>query len=113
MSDSDLAILVERLPLAQRQALVLRYALQLTTEEIAKVLDRSPRAVRLLQHRALRTLEDRLRTIREPRTTQRDAMRVRPKPLPVLGWRRFALGPSGPPLGRAAAFTALPASARR
>jgi hypothetical protein len=100
LSDSDLAIIVERLPIAQRQTLVLRYALDMTSQEIGQVLGRSPTAIRLLQHRALRSLEARLRTLREPRAVRRAPMRVRMKPLPVLGWRRFALSSSTRPLSR-------------
>ena len=100
LTDSDLRILVSRLPLAQRQALILRYALELSTPEIAAVLDRSPTAVRLLQHRALGALEERLSVLRQPRPASRVAMRVRVKPLPVLGWRRFALASPSRPLKR-------------
>lgn len=96
--DSDLTMLVDRLPLAQRQALILRFGLDLSTSEIATLMERTPRAVRLLQHRALRTLERRLTALRQPRSLpllMRTPMRVRVKPLPVLSSRRFVL--SAPP----------------
>jgi RNA polymerase sigma-70 factor (ECF subfamily) len=57
LSDQDMLVFIERLPLTQRQVLVLRYMLDLTTPEIAEVLDRSQASVRQLQSRALRRLE--------------------------------------------------------
>lgn len=102
LSDNDLAILVERLPIAQRQTLILRYALELSTEEIASVLDRTPRAVRLLQHRALRTLEARLTAIREPGSVWRAPMRARSQRSPVIEWGRFALASPAHRVGPAA-----------
>ena len=47
---------VGRLAPDRRQVVVLRFVDGLSTREIAEVLDRSPGAVRVLQHRALREL---------------------------------------------------------
>jgi RNA polymerase sigma-70 factor (ECF subfamily) len=58
LSDQDVLVFIERLPLAQRQVLVLRYMLDLSTADIADVLDRSQASVRQLQSRALRRLEN-------------------------------------------------------
>ncbi len=51
-----LRIAVGRLAPDRRQVVVLRFVDGLATREIAEVLDRSPGAVRVLQHRALREL---------------------------------------------------------
>jgi len=53
ISDGELAAYMRRLPAKQRQALVLRYALDFSSEEIAQVLGTTTQAVRNLQHRAL------------------------------------------------------------
>ncbi|MDX6633790.1 MAG: hypothetical protein QOG09_1454 [Solirubrobacterales bacterium] len=66
-SDDELMMLVKRLPDGQRQVIFLRYVLDLTTADIAEVLDRKPEAIRQLQSRALRFLEQRLVALgREP-----------------------------------------------
>lgn len=52
---------VRRLPDDRRQVILLRFVDGLSTLEIAQVLDRSPGAVRVLQHRALRVLASQLR----------------------------------------------------
>lgn len=51
---------LDRLAFERRQVLLLRFVDGLTTPEIAAILDRSPAAVRVLQHRALRDLAERL-----------------------------------------------------
>jgi RNA polymerase sigma-70 factor (ECF subfamily) len=56
LSDGELAAYVRRLPLKQRQVLMLRYALDFSAEEIGEVIGSTPQAVRNLQHRALRFL---------------------------------------------------------
>jgi RNA polymerase sigma-70 factor, ECF subfamily len=97
LSDSDLAMFIERLPAAQREVLVLHYMLDLKSEEIASVIGRTPKAVRNLQARALKTLEERLVAIgRGPLATRRAPMLTRLKPLPVMSARRFALASSTP-----------------
>ena len=93
----DLLVLIERLPDTQRQTIMLRYMLGMATDEIAQVLDRTPVAVRKLEHRALRFLEHRLGTLRQQRELRvnRSAMVVRLRPDPVVNARRFALGAAG------------------
>jgi RNA polymerase sigma-70 factor (ECF subfamily) len=51
---------VRRLPEDRRQAVLLRFVDGLSAAEIGVVLDRSPGAVRVLLHRSLRELADRL-----------------------------------------------------
>jgi RNA polymerase sigma-70 factor, ECF subfamily len=51
---------VNELPGDRRAVILLRFVDGLSTREIATVLDRSPGAVRVLQHRALRDLAERL-----------------------------------------------------
>lgn len=92
LSDRDLLLLVERLPLAQRQALALRYMLDLSASQIAEILDRSPDDVRMLQHRALAFLRQRLAALGRPapqRTPGRARGRLREAT--VLRARRFAI----------------------
>jgi RNA polymerase sigma factor (sigma-70 family) len=93
MSDRDLVMFVERLPLAQRQVLVLRFMLDLSTAEIAGILDRSPDDVRALQSRALRYLRQRLTALgRAPEgRAPRQASGRRRDQAVVLRSRRFAL----------------------
>lgn len=94
ISDPEILMLVERLPLAQRQVLVLRFLLDLPSREIAELLQRSPEDVRILQHRALHFLRERLRALdRGAEHGQRGGIRMRVyrKQLRVLRTRRFAL----------------------
>jgi RNA polymerase sigma-70 factor (ECF subfamily) len=92
LSDTDLIILVGRLPLAQRQVMMLRYMMDMSWSQIADVVGRSPAAVRQLQARALTQLRARLAaTGRELPTSARMPMVRRPCSLPVLNARRFAL----------------------
>ena len=102
LSDTDIYSFVERLPLSQKQVIVMRYMLDLTTEDIAAALDRTPKAVRQLQSRAFKTLEERLEaTGRHQPGLRRAAMLIRLRPAPVLAARRFAMGVPG----RAPAFS--------
>jgi RNA polymerase sigma-70 factor (ECF subfamily) len=92
ISDRDLAMLIGRLPIAQREALILRYHLGLNTKEIAHVMGRTPRAINDLDFRAKGFLEKRLRNLgREPQSFRREWTRRRLRRAPVLSARRFAL----------------------
>lgn len=94
-SDKDLMILVGRLPLAQRQVLMLRYMMDLSAPEIAEILDRSPDAVRQLHQRAITYLRARMAALgRTPEAGRRRAslpMRQVFRQAPVLRARRFAV----------------------
>src|SRR5688572_8641717 len=51
LSDSEVALFIERLPLPQRQVITLRYLIGLSHEEIAEVLGRSLGSIRMLDLR--------------------------------------------------------------
>ena len=91
ISNRDLMVLLDRLPLPQRQVIALRYMLDLSTEEMGTVLERSPEAVRQLEYRARRSLQDRLEAIHKRGERRREAMVMRVRPMTVLRARRFAL----------------------
>jgi RNA polymerase sigma-70 factor, ECF subfamily len=93
VSNADMMMLLERLPVAQRQVIALRFMLDLSTEEMATVLDKSAEAVRQLEYRARRSLEDRLVALRGRGERHGHEMVIRVRPAPVLCARRFALWP--------------------
>jgi RNA polymerase sigma-70 factor (ECF subfamily) len=92
ISDPELLLFVERLPLAQRQVLLLRFWLDFTHAQIAEILDRSPSDVRTLQSRAQSYLRQRLLAL-EGRPVQRYTRPVkrRRQQARVLRSRRWAL----------------------
>jgi RNA polymerase sigma-70 factor (ECF subfamily) len=92
VSDPELLAFIERLSLPQRQVLALRYMLGMRTPEIAAVLDKTEQAVRHLESRALRFLQQRLTAVgRGPSRQARAAMVMRERLFPVLRERRMAL----------------------
>ncbi len=96
LSDGDLATQVERLPLTQRQVILLRFVFELDTREIADALERTPVAIRMLEHRAMRALEARLDALRGGSGGQFRTPATRRFPvLPVLAARRLALHTPG------------------
>jgi RNA polymerase sigma-70 factor (ECF subfamily) len=107
ITDCDLMTLINRLPDAQRQTIILRHLLGLTTHETALALERSIEAVRQLEHRGLHFLRERLTALGrvpadfgppEYRRTQVLAWMRQP---PVLSARRQALTGEKRPGGRA------------
>jgi hypothetical protein len=99
VSDPELLSFIERLSPGQRQVLALRYMLGLRTSEIASVLDRTEQAVRHLESRALRFLQQRLVAIgRGPTRESRAAMVMTARVFPVLRARRQALASTPPGL---------------
>jgi RNA polymerase sigma-70 factor (ECF subfamily) len=92
MSDSEVALFVERLPLAQRQVLTLRHMIGLSIEETAAVLGRTPGSVRQLDFRARRYLEARLTALGlKPMRVQHAPSWAVMRQMRVLRQRRFAL----------------------
>lgn len=94
ISDGELAGYVRRLPMKQRQVLMLRYALDFSAEEIGEVLGSTPQAVRNLQHRALRFLRRCLKIDGDqPELSggRRMASVVVLRPAPVITGRQEAL----------------------
>lgn len=98
LSDDDLAAQLERLPLTQRQVILLRYVFEFDTAQIADALDRTAVAVRMLEHRAIRALQARLAALRGGSGPPQRSPATRLAPvLPVLERRRLALHPAGGP----------------
>jgi RNA polymerase sigma-70 factor (ECF subfamily) len=93
LSDGELAAYLRRLPATQRQVLVLRYALDFATEEIAAVMETSAQAVRNLQHRGLEFLRRRLQDGENGALSggRRMAAVVMLRPAPVITGRQEAL----------------------
>jgi RNA polymerase sigma-70 factor (ECF subfamily) len=67
--------LLEHLPHRQREVLVLRTVVGLSAEEVADVIDSTPGAVRIAQHRAVRRLRE---LIAADAAARRRRLRVRP-----------------------------------
>jgi len=92
ISDRDLHLFIERLPVAQREILVLRYMVGLSMGEIAGMLDLSLAAVRKHHTRALTFLRTRLASVgRSTGRPRRLGSRLLVKQSRVLRDRRFAL----------------------
>ena len=91
VSDQELVMLIERLPLAQRQVLMLRYMLDLSHAEVAEVLGRSNEDVRNLQSRGLAFIRTRLTALGRAPSRQKARLVRYPKKARVLRSRRFAL----------------------
>jgi RNA polymerase sigma-70 factor (ECF subfamily) len=92
LSDADLYRLVERLPASQREVLVVRYFLDLSNEEAAATLDRSPGTTRMLLSRALRNLVEAMAAEGRGRgRSSRSPMRRCAAHSPVISARRRAL----------------------
>jgi RNA polymerase sigma-70 factor (ECF subfamily) len=91
ISDREILMLVERLPLVQRQVVVLRFMFGFGTTEIGQLLELTPAHVRKLQSRALEFLRLRLTALGRPSRGKPSRMLRARKMAPVLRVRRFAL----------------------
>jgi RNA polymerase sigma-70 factor (ECF subfamily) len=94
ITDRDLSLFVDRIPVPQQQVLVLRYVVDLTDRQIAAIMGRSASDVRMLHSRAVRFLRSRLEALdRAPKGTPNAKMRRAPRHATVLRSRRWALDP--------------------
>jgi RNA polymerase sigma-70 factor (ECF subfamily) len=92
ISDRDLVLFIERLPVAQRQVLLMRYMLELSNAETAEILGRKPDEIKVLHYRALSFLRARLRAVgRTPENFGRAGACRRFRQAGVLRARRYAL----------------------
>jgi RNA polymerase sigma-70 factor (ECF subfamily) len=92
LNDQDLRLLVERLPVAQRQVLMLRYMAGLGAADIADIVGFDAGTVVELHARAFASIDDSLAAVtRTPRYSGRHAMQRREQATPVLYQRRRAL----------------------
>jgi RNA polymerase sigma-70 factor (ECF subfamily) len=58
MQQEEIRETLDRLPEDYRMVLILRFLSELSPDETARVMKRSPGAIRVLQHRALNALRD-------------------------------------------------------
>jgi RNA polymerase sigma-70 factor (ECF subfamily) len=92
VSDPDLMLFIERLPVVQQQVLFMRFMLDLSHREIAQLLDRREDDVRAVQYRALQFLRERLTAVgRDSVRSPRAPMKRYLAKTNVLRARRFAL----------------------
>ena len=91
-ADPQIEEALDRLALGQREVVVLRYQVGLTYEEMASVTGKEAPALSQLNSRALRELSRQLRNPEDPpedTSCERNWMRMRLRPMPVLRGRRF------------------------
>jgi RNA polymerase sigma-70 factor (ECF subfamily) len=97
VSDRELHLFIERLPLAQRQVLFLRYVVGMSTAETAGLLEASADVVRQHHARALGRLRARLNAVgRCGKQSDRVGSHILTRRLLVVRARRYALASSGP-----------------
>jgi RNA polymerase sigma-70 factor, ECF subfamily len=95
LGDDEFLKLIQWLPLGQRQVLILRFAFDMSFQEIALALGITQASARTLQRRAFQKLKPRLlpqraQELGEQRVS-RFAMRLRARPAPVVAARLRAL----------------------
>jgi RNA polymerase sigma-70 factor (ECF subfamily) len=98
ITDPDLTLFIERLPLVQRQILLMRFMLDMSHRQVAGVLHKSEDDVRALQYRALTFLRKRLKAVERRAGIgdpcdggDRTPMQRVPDKANVLRARRFAI----------------------